>query len=49
MLKVLCISIKCKGSDVSEKIKNNDKKFDHPELVVVYPMGKLLSKTVCIA
>tara|TARA_B100000953_G_scaffold214265_1_gene177105 strand:- start:36 stop:488 length:453 start_codon:yes stop_codon:yes gene_type:complete len=49
MLKVLCISIKCTGSEVSEKTKKSDKKFDHPELVVVYPMGKVLSKTVFIA
>ena len=49
MLKVLCISIKCKGLEVSEKTKNSDKKFDHPEFVVAYPIGKLLSKTVFIA
>ena len=35
--------------EVSEKTKNSDKKFDHPVLVVVYPTGKLLSKTVFIA
>jgi hypothetical protein len=49
ILKALCISIRCKGSEVSEKTKNRDKKFDHPVLVVVYPIGKLLSKTVFIA
>ena len=27
MLKVLCISIRCKGSEVSEKTKNRDKKY----------------------
>tara|TARA_B100001750_G_scaffold248088_1_gene276616 strand:+ start:1842 stop:2360 length:519 start_codon:yes stop_codon:yes gene_type:complete len=49
ILKDLCICIKCRGCEVSENIKNNDKKFDHPVLVTVYPTGKLSSKTVFTA
>ena len=49
ILVILCISISRIGSDTSVKENINDKKLAHPVLVVVYPIGKLLWKTVSAA
>ena len=39
ILETLCIPIQYNGSDLSEKKKINDKKFDQPEFVGSYPIG----------